>query len=266
MLENWMSRKHLLELEDQAWFPAFLRGYLQDYLQFMANLSTKPFSIFANRLHWAMQSYGETRIVDLCSGSGGPVESIVTLMQKQERYDVTVHLTDLYPNAKAMREREKANPRVVGFFAPVDATSVPAALPGFRLMCNSFHHFDPHDAQKILGNAVENGQGIAVVELVSRSAFGFVSAWFGALTQFFTTPFMRPFSLGRLFFTYVVPIVPLATLWDGTVSCLRVYSPAEMEELILPYRNSDFQWEIGKVPTGMGPALNYLIGYPRKRV
>jgi hypothetical protein len=265
MLEDWMNRKQLLELEDQRWFPSLIRGYMQDYLHFMATLSPKPFSTFVNRLHWAMHSCGETRIVDLCSGSGGPVDSIVELMEKQERFDVKVQLTDLFPNIKAMRARERANARISGVIQPVDATLVPANLRGFRLMCNSFHHFKPQDAQKILGNAVENGQGIAIVELVNRSLFGFVSAWFGAFTQFFFVPFMRPFSLGRVLFTYLIPLIPLATLWDGTVSCLRVYSPSEMEELILPYRNSHYQWEIGKVPTGMGPALNYLIGYPRKK-
>ena len=29
-------------------------------------------------------------------------------------------------------------------------------------------------------------------------------------------------------FTYLIPICPLAFAWDGFVSCLRTYSPAEL--------------------------------------
>ena len=32
-----MSRIHLFELEDQSWFPVFLRNYGTDFLQFLSN-------------------------------------------------------------------------------------------------------------------------------------------------------------------------------------------------------------------------------------
>jgi len=34
-------------------------------------------------------------------------------------------------------------------------------------------------------------------------------------------PFVKPFSLGRLFFTYVVPVNVLTITWDGVISVLR---------------------------------------------
>ena len=45
------------------------------------------------------------------------------------------------------------------------------------------------------------------------------------------TPFIRPFRWRRLFWTYVVPLVPLTCWWDGLVSQFRAYTPSELEDL-----------------------------------
>ena len=42
------------------------------------------------------------------------------------------------------------------------------------------------------------------------------------------TPAVRPFRWSRLFWTYLVPVLPPPILFDGVVSCLRVYTPEEM--------------------------------------
>ena len=44
-------------------------------------------------------------------------------------------------------------------------------------------------------------------------------------------PFVRPFRLERLFWTWVIPVVPFVLMFDGIVSCLRTYSPAELAQL-----------------------------------
>ena len=53
---------------------------------------------------------------------------------------------------------------------PVDAQQVPDDLPGFRLVCNGFHHLRPEQARACLLDAVRQGRGVALVELTSRSA------------------------------------------------------------------------------------------------
>ena len=39
-------------------------------------------------------------------------------------------------------------------------------------------------------------------------------------------------SPGRLFFTYLVPVVPFVWVFDGYISCLRTRTPAELQQLI----------------------------------
>src|SRR5690606_8104029 len=75
-----------------------------------------------------------------------------------------------------------------------------------------------------------------------------------------TTPFIRPFKIGRIVFTYLIPMVPLCIMWDGVVSSLRTYSLKEMNELVAGLQNKDdYQWTIGKEKNVL-----YLIGLPAK--
>lgn len=73
------------------------------------------------------------------------------------------------------------------------------------------------------------------------------------------TPLVRPFRLSRLFWTYVLPAIPLLFAWDGTVSALRAYTPEELLELArsVPGGNA-YTWQAERT----GKSL-YLTGHPR---
>jgi hypothetical protein len=83
------------------------------------------------------------------------------------------------------------------------------------------------------------------------------------MSYFLITPFIKPRTLSRFFWTYLIPIVPLATCWDGVISLLRVYSVRELEELASPLQSKDYVWETGQA--SMETPLfeyTYLLGYP----
>ena len=66
--------------------------------------------------------------------------------------------------------------------------------------------------------------------------------------------------MGRIVFTYLIPIVPLFVLWDGVVSSFRTYSVKEMKALVANLNGGDnYDWDIGKVKSGPGVIL-YLLG------
>src|SRR5262249_61475514 len=109
---------------------------------------------------------------------------------------------------------------------------VPAGLTGFRTLFNAFPPFCPADARAVLRDAARAGQPIGVFEVSDRTLSTLVPLFLlTPLLVALTTPFIRPFSWGRLFWTYVVPLVPLTCWWDGVVSQLRAYTPAETERL-----------------------------------
>ena len=78
---------------------------------------------------------------------------------------------------------------------------------------------------------------------------------------FLAAPFLKPFRVSRLVFTYLIPLVPLFLLWDGFVSCLRVYSPAELRDLVSQLGATNYEWDIGTTRVGPG-VVTYLIGIP----
>jgi hypothetical protein len=219
---------------------------------------------FAERLSAALTVTGDDTILDLCSGGGGPAIAIAGLLRVEGTRPLRLVLTDLYPNLPRLRRAHAEGRGSVEYReAPVDATHVPESLPGFRLICNAFHHLPPSAARKCLADAVRQGQGIAVVEMVDRSATSLFGVTFGTSAVLAVTPFIKPVRVSRLVLTYLLPVVPLCTWWDGVVSCLRAYHPHELEELVSSLPKNAYTWEIGRLPVPGAPTtLIYLIGYP----
>lgn len=259
-----MARIHAFEFEDQAWFPSVIREYMTDFLSHMGGWSKIPYQPFTERLASVMQHTGDERVVDLCSGGGGPAVLIARDLTERLARPVGVVLTDLYPSPSRLAHARSVLPEWVELEPrPVDAQRVPGDLEGFRLVCNGFHHLKPAQARACLLDAVRQRRGVAVVELAHRSPLSMLQIVFGTGTQLVVTPFIKPFRWSRLLFTYVLPIVPLCTLWDGIVSCLRVYDPEELQSLVSGLPENDYSWECGRLRIPRMPAqLTYLIGSP----
>ncbi len=86
---------------------------------------------------------------------------------------------------------------------------------------------------------------------------------FSPLSVIFTTPFIKPFKIGRIVFTYLIPILPILIMWDGIISCFRTYSVKEMNELVnLLHQADTYDWQIGKKGNRAIKIL-HLIGTPK---
>nr|WP_299383948.1 hypothetical protein [Allomuricauda sp.] len=258
-----MGRIHLFEFEDQKWFPSLLRDYGTDFLQFLSN-KTNLYQPIVPILSEAINDYGTPKILDLGSGGGG---GLIRLNQELLKIipDLKITLTDYYPNLRAFAyTKEKAN-NFEYLSEPVDARDVPDTLGGFRTQFLSFHHFKAKDALQILQNAVDSNSPIAIFEAQERSVPSILAMVFSPISVLLTTPFIRPFKLGRIIFTYLIPIVPLFVLWDGVVSSLRTYSVKEMQDLVDQlHQKEKFDWEIKRIKSGPGVIL-YLLGKPKRQ-
>jgi hypothetical protein len=253
------KRIHGFEFEDQSWFPSFLRNYVTDFLQFLAN-KAKVYEPVVELIEESLQKSGEERILDLGSGSGGGLLWLGSELKKRNpKLEIT--LTDLYPNATTYTHTD-----IFEYYPqPVDAREVPKSLTGFRTMFLSFHHFRPKDARRILSDAVKNHQSIGIFEIQDRGMGSIVAMLLSPISVLLATPFIRPFRLGRIIFTYLIPIVPLVVLWDGVVSALRTYSEEEMKKLIYLIENQkDFEWVVGRKKSKTGFVL-YTIGIPKQK-
>ena len=257
-----MRRIHLFEFEDQKWFPEFLRNYMTDFLQFLAN-KTKLYVPAVPIIEKGLIACETNQIIDLASGGGGGLISLNKELSAGNP-KLKILLTDYYPNSNAFEYTKRQAANFDFIKESVDARNVPEDLKGLRTQFLSLHHFKPDDANRILQNAVDSRSGIAVFEAQERTVASLFAMFLSPISVLLTTPFIRPFSIGRLVFTYLIPVVPLAVWWDGIVSSLRTYSVSEMNELISNLENSEtFDWETGRMKSGPGTVL-YLLGTPKK--
>ncbi len=257
-----MPRRQLVEIHDQTWCPRLLGHSVRSVLQLSAEIM-QMYSCILPQLLEATKD--EQQVIDLCSGAGGPWLGLVKALPKDS--SLRIRLTDLFPNRAAFRQALKATQGVIGFEPEsVDATDVPASLTGFRTLFASFHHFEPAMARSILQDAVDKHEGIGIFEMTERTplGIGFV-ALTSPLGPLVLTPLIRPFSWARLFWTYIIPVLPLMAMFDGVVSCIRTYSPAELQQLVESLDADNYEWQIGKVRAPFNPMrVTYLIGRPRK--
>lgn len=253
-----MRRLHLLELEDQAWFPARIRDLATDYLQFIQERFRidRAMTPLARR---ALDEGKTSEIVDLCSGGSGPLLGLVRDIDAGGR-QVHATLTDLFPNLPAFEKVAAASGGLVSYERePVDARQVPPRLQGLRTIFNGFHHFRPADARAVLHAAAAARQPIAIFEVSERS-LRTLPVLLTPIFVWLATPFMRPFTFQRFFWTYILPLVPFTCLWDGIVSQLRAYTVDELYELTAG--SSPMHWEAGQVAIARGNGrLTYLIGF-----
>lgn len=129
-------------------------------------------------------------------------------------------------------------------------------------MFTSFHHFSPEAGRAILQNAVDAGEGMGIFEVTRRSlsSIPLILGWVLLLVG--CTPWIRPFRWSRLFWTFLIPVIPAVLLFDGMVSCLRTYRPEELRQILSGVVGNDYCWEIGESSSGKVPIV-YLIGYPK---
>lgn len=264
-----MQRRQLIEIHEQPWCPAAVRDGTTDCLRLIATVGHQYWRVLP-KLQAALAITASTQIVDLCAGSGGPWTGLARQLQPVAGQPVAILLTDLYPRRLPLPPASTRQPAKPGgtlhyLTIPVDATQTPTHLGGFRTLFTAFHHFPPATAQAILQNAVDQGQGIAIFEQTRRTPLALLFMVILAPLVLLITPLIRPWHFRRFFWTYVVPAIPLVLAIDGIVSCLRTYTPAELQAMTVRLTGQPYHWEIGIAPAPLSPlGITYLIGYPAR--
>ncbi|MEJ2492319.1 MAG: class I SAM-dependent methyltransferase [Desulfuromonadales bacterium] len=254
-----MRRWHLIEIEDLPFLPTSVRNLLTDVLAFLST-RLKIYRPVLPLLEDVLVKMGTRRIIDLCSGAAGPWPKLL-----DDGLDVSVTLTDKYPNRAAMSLAQRQHPeRITIREDPVDARALPADCAGVCTMFNGFHHFPPAEAKAILQSLVQRRKAIAVFEITEASPRIFLSVLCVPILMLLITPWLRPLTWERLFWTYLIPLAPLCLLWDGLVSMLRIYSQQDLQQLAAATDSPGYAWKTGRLtPPFPGLPITYLIGYPQ---
>ena len=264
-----MKRIHLFEFEDFDWLPKTVKSGMTNLLVVLHKmLGTKE--VLNNLILAAKSKYAFNDIVDLGSGSGGIMSPISDNLY--QNHGVKMTLSDLNPDPKFVDYfNQHSNEGISYLEKPVDATNFAEIKGGLKTMVNSFHHMPPKVARQILHSAQDNREAILIYE-IGENKVPLVIWWLLLplslvilmLMSLFMTPFVRPLKFSQLFFTYIIPVIPLLYAWDGQVSSVRFYTFSDIEKLLGDRINdASYKWEMGKAAKSNGKSVGYyLLGYP----
>ncbi|KAL6806835.1 hypothetical protein GGI42DRAFT_294459 [Trichoderma sp. SZMC 28013] len=258
-----IPRLHLFEIDDQPWFPPFLRRHVQDALTLAWNSNTplqpeSPAQIAASTLIRQLDnSLSSYTFIDFCAGGGGPTPAIQRAINShlstRDKPPVDFILTDLHPNVKAWQKIANKYPQITFESRSVDASNASSILWNakmgknvMRLFNLSFHHFDDTLARGILKDTVDTGHGFAIFELQDRSFASAISVLMLGVAAIAVAPLLalKRRSLTIFIFSCIIPVLPFVLVFDGLVSCLRTRTPEEVEALLRGCGADTSSWEM----------------------
>ncbi len=257
-----MKRMQLFEFEDFNWFPNSLRMCMTRYIVTIHKiLETEP--QIASILKNLLSKTNSTKLVDFCSGGGGPMPTVLKLIKEDPNFkDLTLTLTDLYPNFEAAEEINVENKDITYLLDSVDATQSNDHLVGVRTMICSLHHMPVNVVKNIFTRVSENKQAFLAFEISDNSYpkwLWWIAFPFNIIGTFLLTPLVRPLTWQQIVFTYVIPILPILIAWDGAVSNARTYTEEDLKEILKEIPSQNYTWNIQKVG-GKGGNKIYIEG------
>ena len=256
-----IARRQWFEIEDQPWCPGWLRDALTDYLAEVSRRAA-PYAPAADVLLPRLRELGVSEVFDLCAGGGGPWLGLQPALAAAG-VPVRVTCSDAHPNARAAEQVERATNGAVRYRREPQRADDPLPAAGFRTLFSALHHFPPDDAAAILRAARDAGAGIAAFEATQRSPRGLLAMALVPLVVLAITPMVHPRRWWRFVFTYLLPVIPFAVWWDGTVSSLRTYSVAELQALADSLAQPGYRWTVGeaRAANALIP-MTYIVGEP----
>ncbi|KAM0277724.1 hypothetical protein ACHAQH_005585 [Verticillium albo-atrum] len=264
-----IPRFHFFEIDDQPWFPSFLRARVQDALlatwvnRTPGLQAASPARLAADLLerHLGLAALPSHTFIDFCAGSGGPTPTIERILNRRlaaaDLPPAKFVLTDLHPNPASWSRAAAASNNLVYEPSPIDASAAPPSLIAqhrgtspkkqiFRLFNLAFHHFPDSLARRILKDTVSTSNGFAIFELQAREPTSFLACCLLGLGVLLGAPYhaWRLRSWVVLFFCWVVPVLPFVLVFDGLVSSVRTRSPDEVEALMRTCGADCEEWEV----------------------
>lgn len=201
----------LKELEDHDWFPATLRRWQMDFIGNVA-VWTQLYKPLVPVLDKLIADNTSTRLQDVCSGSGMPAIFIHNKLNNK----IPMLLTDKYPVSA------RSDSRVAYANDPVDINELQPSADTVYTMYNAFHHFSTGQQNELVEKFSRNKTPFLFAEVLEPGVFRIIKIFFtGTIGQLLAAPFVKPFSLARLFFTYIIPVNLFTVTYDGIISVIR---------------------------------------------
>lgn len=224
-----MAVPHLFEFMDQDWLPQGMRHTLREVLECG---NSRPFRGYyewvARETLAAARAGGYDTIVELAAGTA-PITRLMAESPDSQGFKLVV--SDLNPHTAAFRELARQYPgKVEPILTPVDI-SVPHDWKPKTLVIISgaFHHLPPALRPKVLAALTASAGRVMIFEPLRKTPTSVLYV-LGSLVPALLIPALyarRPGRFRRLLCCWLFPWVPLIFLWEGVVSCARMWSDEE---------------------------------------
>lgn len=259
-----MSRVQLFEFNDVAFAPAFLQEAILDSLGEVLERGGIIDALLPAFLDFVEQADVD-ELLDLGAGSAQVSRILARALAASGLERPRLILTDLRPRPLAWAEAQEASGgRIASVLTPVDAAAIPpeVARGRGRMIINALHHFPPALVQRMLADAVQAGAPIFVAEGFDRGLESFVPFIRLGTGILLTNPLRaRRARVARALCTWVVPVIPLAAVWDGFVSTKRIHTLAELHALAADIAPT-WRWESGDFTFPAGGRGIWFRGLP----
>lgn len=266
-----MKRIQLFEFEDFHWFPNVIRTSITNLIVVFLKLmgTTRVLSSLIEKVY--SKSHFDA-IVDLGSGSGGAMPAAVEAFNQNNPKNVRLILSDLHPNPEIVERFNQPENALLEYHSDsLNAMNLEKAPKGLRTMVNSFHHMPPNVAKEILRSAQNSKQPFLAYELTENTIpllawwlFLPISLFILIVMSLIMTLFVRPLSFKQLFFTYLIPIVPLCYAWDGQASMVRTYTFDDIFSMLEEFQSEEYVWAVNPALNNKGKKAGYYImGIPK---
>ncbi|MGB0886903.1 MAG: hypothetical protein ACPGSL_02165 [Vicingaceae bacterium] len=225
-----MKRKEIKQITNLNWFPFFLKKLITEFLSwFVLKVNaSKPFIPVITKI---LTTTKTKKIINVEFNNGAGIETVTPFLEK----DIEV-LSINYNNFNTNKN-------------------------GLYLFVNCFHQFSPDKAKRNLKRICESGNPIVIVEGNNDSLWQIVGMTiFVPLSVLLSAPFVKPFRISRILFTYIIPILPIVIMIDGCIALLKLYNPADLTEITSSLQNYNYKWKSGKSDNGRGGKIMFLTG------
>ncbi|MFZ1751411.1 MAG: hypothetical protein WAU01_14525 [Saprospiraceae bacterium] len=229
-----MKRKQVFQFSNQKWYPSFLKRDMYEFMTWFVGKvnAAKPFLPFLEDI---FDKTKKRTIINVDSKIGAGIDTLLPLLSG---------------------DTEVIN---------MDVEKFSTEQKGTYTFVNSFHQLDEDRAKHFFSQIAESGNSVAVLEGNNDSLWQVVGMTiFVPLTVIISSPFVQPFRITRLIFTYLIPILPIVTMLDGFLALFKLYNPNDLNELVSNIPVKSYVWKSGKADNGRGGKIIYLMGYPEK--
>jgi hypothetical protein len=223
---------HFFEFMDLKWVPASLRATIHDALDSCLGAAPRRYYEWvAQEILGLIERNPTGTIVELGAGTAPITRALADSLQG--RKDISLLVSDRYPNKALYESLEKQYPGVVrADLSEMDFSRPMDFPPGSLLVLSAaFHHLPPSARGDVL--KVLSAYRVAVFEPLRRNPASLCLCLFGFVPAI-RTPLLfwnqRPGNFRRVFWCWLFPLATMIIVWDGLVSCLRCWTEKEWKD------------------------------------